>query len=130
MHLLRCVVVVPVHIRGKNSQERKNGVYANQTILVPLGLAFLLAHNHHVASKSAVADAEGDSTVMLPVRSPVGGREVRGQFLWRLFALLTIICRQFIQSSYPVMKKHNPDLPILIREASGTPARAFARFGE
>ncbi|KLO15187.1 NADH dehydrogenase alpha subcomplex subunit 2 [Schizopora paradoxa] len=36
--------------------------------------------------------------------------------------------RQFIQSSYPALKKHNPDLPILIREASGTPARAFARF--
>ena len=28
------------------------------------------------------------------------------------------------------MKKHNPDLPILIRECVGTPARAFARFGQ
>jgi NADH dehydrogenase (ubiquinone) 1 alpha subcomplex subunit 2 len=27
------------------------------------------------------------------------------------------------------MKQQNPDLPILIREAQGTPARAFARFG-
>ncbi|KAF8632666.1 hypothetical protein AX17_004798 [Amanita inopinata Kibby_2008] len=36
--------------------------------------------------------------------------------------------RQFIQSHYPVIKKHNPDLPVLIREATGTPARAFARF--
>ncbi|OLL22963.1 NADH-ubiquinone oxidoreductase 10 subunit [Neolecta irregularis DAH-3] len=26
------------------------------------------------------------------------------------------------------MKKHNPDIHILIREASGTPARAIARF--
>ncbi|TFY82466.1 hypothetical protein EWM64_g1541 [Hericium alpestre] len=36
--------------------------------------------------------------------------------------------RQFIQSTYPVIKHHNPDLPFLIREATGTPARAFARF--
>ncbi|KIP03640.1 hypothetical protein PHLGIDRAFT_31709 [Phlebiopsis gigantea 11061_1 CR5-6] len=36
--------------------------------------------------------------------------------------------RQFITSQYPVLKQHNPDLPILIREAKGTPARVFARF--
>ncbi|KAK0495663.1 thioredoxin-like protein [Armillaria luteobubalina] len=36
--------------------------------------------------------------------------------------------RQFITSKYPLIKQHNPDLPVLIREASGTPARAFARF--
>ena len=36
---------------------------------------------------------------------------------------------QFVVSEYPVIKKHNPDLPVLIREATGTPARVFARFG-
>ncbi|KAI0279144.1 Ndufa2, NADH ubiquinone oxidoreductase 10.5kD subunit [Russula aff. rugulosa BPL654] len=36
--------------------------------------------------------------------------------------------RQFVLSTYPTLKQHNPDLPILIREAQGTPARAFARF--
>ncbi|GAA5944336.1 L51/S25/CI-B8 domain-containing protein [Sporobolomyces koalae] len=36
--------------------------------------------------------------------------------------------RQFIQQSYPSIKKANPDLPILIREAHGTPARGFVRF--
>ncbi|KAI0069962.1 NADH dehydrogenase alpha subcomplex subunit 2 [Panus rudis PR-1116 ss-1] len=36
--------------------------------------------------------------------------------------------RQFITSNYPVLKQHNPDLPILIRQAKGTPARVFARF--
>ncbi|KAJ6551387.1 thioredoxin-like protein [Mycena capillaripes] len=36
--------------------------------------------------------------------------------------------RQFILSKYPAIKQHNPDLPVLIREASGTPARVFARF--
>jgi hypothetical protein len=42
---------------------------------------------------------------------------------------LTTVHRQFVLSTYPTMKQHNPDLPILIREAQGTPARAFARFG-
>lgn len=37
--------------------------------------------------------------------------------------------RKFILANYPTIKKHNPDLPVLIREASGTPARVFARFG-
>jgi len=36
--------------------------------------------------------------------------------------------RQFIVSKYPIIKKHNPELPVLIREATGTPARVFARF--
>ena len=37
--------------------------------------------------------------------------------------------RQFIQASYPLLKKNNPDLPVLIREVQDTPARVFARFG-
>ncbi|KAI5479196.1 NADH dehydrogenase (ubiquinone) 1 alpha subcomplex subunit 2 [Pseudohyphozyma bogoriensis] len=36
--------------------------------------------------------------------------------------------RAFIKSSYPSIKAANPTLPILIREAAGTPARAFVRF--
>ena len=36
---------------------------------------------------------------------------------------------QFIQNNYLTIKQHNPDLPVLIREATGTPARVFARFG-
>lgn len=41
----------------------------------------------------------------------------------------TTVPRSFIQSAYPVIKRHNPDLPVLIREANGVPARIFARFG-
>ena len=37
--------------------------------------------------------------------------------------------RQFIASKYPIIKKYNPDLPVLIREATGTTARVYARFG-
>ncbi|GAW06931.1 thioredoxin-like protein [Lentinula edodes] len=36
--------------------------------------------------------------------------------------------RQFILNRYPTIKDLNPDLPVLIREAKGTPARIFARF--
>lgn len=38
--------------------------------------------------------------------------------------------RQFIQNSYKSIKSSNPELPFLVREAQGTPARIFARFGE
>lgn len=37
--------------------------------------------------------------------------------------------RQFLESSYKPIKKSNPSLPFLVREAAGTPARVFARFG-
>lgn len=37
---------------------------------------------------------------------------------------------EFIQSSYKNIKSANPNLPFLVREAQGTPARIFARFGE
>jgi len=36
--------------------------------------------------------------------------------------------RSFITKSYPVMKKHNPHTPILIREAMGIEPRVFARY--
>ncbi|KAF5381584.1 hypothetical protein D9615_005413 [Tricholomella constricta] len=36
--------------------------------------------------------------------------------------------REFILSRYATIKKYNPDLPVMIREANGTPARVFARF--
>ena len=35
----------------------------------------------------------------------------------------------FITDVYPALKSKNPDLPVLIREASGTPPRAFVRLG-
>jgi len=36
--------------------------------------------------------------------------------------------REFILANYPLIKKSNQNLPVLIREAEGTPARAFVRF--
>jgi hypothetical protein len=39
------------------------------------------------------------------------------------------IPRQYIQSSYPAIKKSQPDLKFMIREAAGVEPRAFVRFG-
>ncbi|KAF8603592.1 NDUFA2, NADH ubiquinone oxidoreductase 10.5kD subunit [Ceratobasidium sp. AG-I] len=36
--------------------------------------------------------------------------------------------REFIASTYPQIKSSNPNLPVLIREAQGTPARVFVRY--
>ncbi|KAI8335219.1 thioredoxin-like protein [Blakeslea trispora] len=36
--------------------------------------------------------------------------------------------RDFVAKNYVDIKKANPELPILVREASGIEARAFARF--
>ncbi|CEP18962.1 hypothetical protein [Parasitella parasitica] len=36
--------------------------------------------------------------------------------------------RDFVAKNYVDIKKVNPELPILVREASGVEARAFARF--
>ncbi|KAJ2082649.1 hypothetical protein H4R24_001398 [Coemansia sp. RSA 988] len=38
--------------------------------------------------------------------------------------------RDFIIKSYPDLKKANPGLPILIREASGVESRIIARFDQ
>lgn len=37
--------------------------------------------------------------------------------------------RQFVVSQYPTIKSSNPDVKLLVREASGVEAKAFVRFG-
>ena len=49
---------------------------------------------------------------------------------YRLQVNWPLIIRTFLQRSYPVIKKHNPNVPVLIREAFGVPARVYARYGE
>ncbi|KAF3399882.1 hypothetical protein F1880_008148 [Penicillium rolfsii] len=39
-----------------------------------------------------------------------------------------LFCQSFLNRAYPTMKKHNPHTPILMREASGTEPRVFARY--
>lgn len=36
--------------------------------------------------------------------------------------------RAFLTKSYPTMKKHNPSIPILLREANGTLPKVYARY--
>lgn len=36
--------------------------------------------------------------------------------------------RSFLAKSYPTMKKHNPHTPIMVREASGTEPKVYARY--
>lgn len=39
------------------------------------------------------------------------------------------LARTFLNRAYPTMKKNNPQIPILIREASGTVPKVYARYG-
>jgi len=43
---------------------------------------------------------------------------------------LSNLYSDFVAKNYVNIKKVNPELPILVREASGIEARAFARFGK
>ncbi|KAJ3572729.1 hypothetical protein NP233_g2884 [Leucocoprinus birnbaumii] len=53
-------------------------------------------------------------------------REVR--FLFSQSGSASAGTREFVLARYNSIKQHNPDLPVLVREAEGTPARVFARF--
>ncbi|KAF7513589.1 hypothetical protein GJ744_008883 [Endocarpon pusillum] len=37
--------------------------------------------------------------------------------------------RSFLKRAYPTMKKHNPHIPILIREATDTEPKIWTRYG-
>ncbi|KAF4595213.1 NADH-ubiquinone oxidoreductase 10.5 kDa subunit [Ophiocordyceps camponoti-floridani] len=53
-------------------------------------------------------------------------REVR--FLFCQTSEQSAPLRSFLTRAYPTMKKNNPETPILLRDASGTPPRVFARY--
>ena len=58
-------------------------------------------------------------------------RCVRKFDTWSYMAWISQITpnRSFLQRAYPTMKKHNPHVPILMREASGTQPKVYARYG-
>lgn len=37
--------------------------------------------------------------------------------------------RSFLTRAYPIMKKNNPSIPIMLREAQGTLPKVYARYG-
>ncbi|KAK7729832.1 hypothetical protein SLS53_009130 [Cytospora paraplurivora] len=53
-------------------------------------------------------------------------KEVR--FLFDQTSQQSAATRQFLTRSYPTMKKHNPSIPILLREAQGTQPKVYARY--
>ncbi|KAL6917865.1 hypothetical protein ACHAPO_000326 [Fusarium lateritium] len=53
-------------------------------------------------------------------------REVR--FLFCQTSEQSAALRSFVTRSYPTMKRNNPNIPILIREAAGTQPKIFARY--
>ncbi|KAJ5474317.1 hypothetical protein N7475_003883 [Penicillium sp. IBT 31633x] len=56
-----------------------------------------------------------------------GLKELR--FLFCQTSEASAATRSFLNRAYPTMKKHNPQTPIMMREASGTQPRVFARYG-
>ncbi|KAJ5143337.1 NADH dehydrogenase (complex I) alpha subcomplex subunit 2 [Penicillium bovifimosum] len=55
-----------------------------------------------------------------------GLKELR--FLFCQTSEASAATRSFLNRAYPTMKKHNPQTPIMMREAAGTPPRVFARY--
>ena len=47
-----------------------------------------------------------------------------------MMSIMCLVCREFIEGNYIVLKKSNPKLPILIRECSGVRPVMFAYYGE
>ncbi|KAG0157238.1 hypothetical protein PDIDSM_4423 [Penicillium digitatum] len=55
-----------------------------------------------------------------------GLKELR--FLFCQTSEASAATRSFLNRAYPTMKKHNPQTPIMIREAAGTQPRVYARY--
>ncbi|KAF2873209.1 thioredoxin-like protein [Massariosphaeria phaeospora] len=55
-----------------------------------------------------------------------GLKELR--FLFCQTSEHSAVTRNFLTKSYPTMKKHNPYTPIMLREASGTEPKVYARY--
>ncbi|KAF4124742.1 NADH dehydrogenase (ubiquinone) 1 alpha subcomplex subunit 2 [Geosmithia morbida] len=53
-------------------------------------------------------------------------KEVR--FLFCQTSEQSAAVRSFLTRAYPTMKKNNPQIPILIREAAGTLPKVYARY--
>lgn len=58
--------------------------------------------------------------------SKQGSKQVGKQANQRAFPRKS--SRSFLTKSYPTMKKHNPSIPIMLREATGTLPRVYARY--
>ncbi|KAK4136998.1 NADH dehydrogenase, alpha subcomplex, subunit 2 [Trichocladium antarcticum] len=55
-----------------------------------------------------------------------GLKELR--FLFCQTAEQSSATRSFLTRAYPIMKKNNPSIPIMLREAQGTIPKVYARY--
>ncbi|KAJ9129374.1 hypothetical protein NKR19_g10401 [Coniochaeta hoffmannii] len=53
-------------------------------------------------------------------------KEVR--FLFCQTSEQSAATRSFLTRAYPTMKKNNPTIPIMLRDAAGTPPKVYARY--
>ena len=61
---------------------------------------------------------------------PPPRNDLRARSRFRLAPNASLKPSQFILSTYPQLRSSNPNLKIMIREASGVEPKAFVRFGE
>ena len=59
-----------------------------------------------------------------------GVRFVKLRNSYNIFTYFESFFRDFINSSYPKLKKENPTLPILIRECQGVQPKLWVRSGK
>lgn len=99
---------------------------------------------HDVGQIRIHTDPEGGAVSVLPDR----GAQWTNQVSWRMITATWGGCflrlgrwmayldlsngnqRAFLTRTYPTMKKHNPQTPIMLREAAGTQPRIYARYGQ
>ncbi|KAJ5600509.1 NADH-ubiquinone oxidoreductase 10.5 kDa subunit [Penicillium hetheringtonii] len=93
-----------------------SGKYVFTKGLKELRFLFCQTSEQSAATRQAFPSADSDPILPDPTLIPD--------------SLLTALCliRSFINRAYPTMKKHNPHTPIMMREASGTEPRVFARY--
>lgn len=79
---------------------------------------------NHLKMAAAAAAAASSSSSRYTFTKTL--KELR--FLFCQTSTQSLATRSFLTRAYPTMKRNNPDTPILIREASGTAPRVWARY--
>ncbi|KAJ4516632.1 hypothetical protein HRR83_002978 [Exophiala dermatitidis] len=91
-------------------------------------------YTHHTYAYSPNQDAMSNADESLSAAAATASLAARGVYILFLRepVMLTDIlsfARSFLKRAYPTMKHHNPNTPILIREATGVEPKVWARYG-
>lgn len=79
----------------------------------------------HVAMPKTLQRGIRDGDIRIPIECWKQGQLQRREKLLTLYHQ----SRSFLTRAYPIMKRSNPNIPILIREAAGTQPKVYARYG-